>query len=265
MNWGLVFFHNAFVCVSARHLESVATPGSNSKDLGGSELNLWSACEDTSLFGGSTPSESQPKLRRISQALWLGGPWTPVSVPWSLDGVTELLSHTPESEDTRRGEWPPCAWLTFPDLHSRRIWLGRSLLSGWFCDSFKKMFFMFFQLCSEGGLIWITQTTIPRISVPPIDVFFPLFILNLSVSVSVDFVGFIFLFTESKFLSTLTDPFHLFILTVIYDVFRDSSIVFPYALFLPCFFWDFHFFGPFIVHHTCEFIPYTVNNSFLIQ
>ena len=33
INWGLVFFHSAFVCVSARNLESVATPETNSKDL----------------------------------------------------------------------------------------------------------------------------------------------------------------------------------------------------------------------------------------
>lgn len=181
---------------------------------------------------------------------------------------SQSCSATPRNQRTPAGESGPRV-LGSPSQTSILTGFGLAILCylvGSVIPS-RKCFFMFFQLCSEGGLIWITQTTIPRISIPPIDVFFPLFILNLSVSVcvSVDFVGFIFLFTESKFLSTLTDRFHLFILTVIYDVFRDSSIVFPYALFLPCFFWDFHFFGPFIVHHTCEFIPYTVNNSFLIQ
>lgn len=85
---------------------------------------------------------------------------------------------------------------------------------------------------------------------------FPPVILNLSLCVSVDFVELIFLFyTISVFIHL--DILPVRILTVICDIFRWISIMSSCALYLPYFFWDFHFLGPFPVHHTCEFVRYT--------
>ena len=141
-----------------------------------------------------------------------------------------------------------------PDLHSPRIWLRRSLFSYWFCDFFKKISLCFsscvqLEVYSEllGYLSQSLNSSHRHV--------FPHIILNLSLCVSVDFVELIFLFyTISVFIHLNTLP--VCILAMICDIFRWISIMSSCALYLP-YFWDFHFLGPFLVHHICEFVHYT--------
>lgn len=114
------------------------------------------------------------KLRSISHALSLGpdssfcplGPWWNHRAAWPH----------PRVRGHPHGERPPSAWLMPPgsflpgsDLENLCSLTGSVISS-------RKISFVFFQLCSGGDLL---GPPLPESQLPPIDMFFPPFILNL--------------------------------------------------------------------------------------
>ena len=149
--------------VSGMHLESLSHLSPVARTWMVQKWACWGACEDlvVSLFEGSNAFQnlSQTKEHFPGTLTWWA--WIPVSVPWTHDGVRAAWPYSRVRRHPQ-GERPPCAWLMPPDLHSPRIWLRRSVLSYSFCDFFKKISFVFFQLCSGGGLVSITRLPLPE-------------------------------------------------------------------------------------------------------
>lgn len=151
------------VFVSGRHLESLSHLSPVARTW---VVQKW-ACEVpvktwwSLLLKGARFPEPIPNwgaFPRHSHLVGLDSSFCPLDPWWSHRAA---WPH-PRVRGHPQGEWPPCAWFMPPDLHSPRIWLRRSLFSYWFCDFFKKISFVFFQLCSAGGLVSVTRLPLPE-------------------------------------------------------------------------------------------------------
>lgn len=171
---------------------TLGTPQSSFQDLDGSELSC-STCEDllVSLLGASIPSESQPQIRKFRSLSDFGGTWTPISV--LVESHSRIRGHPREMLGSH------CQTSILPGFGLALLcYLVGSVIPSrkcplWFSSYVQR------EAQSESP-----RPPFPEFLFLPQMYLFPLFILNLSLSgcVSMYLVGFIFLFTQSKFLST---------------------------------------------------------------